>query len=223
MSTRFYDEALVKKLKYWTSSTNVKIYNPSETRRLFEVIADETDDKPISLPIICIRRPGGFQISNTNRQPLSYQAKTIMKTEERVMQLNAIPIELRYQIDVYTRYYDEADEFVRNLIFNFINFPSLTVVLTYLGEDIEHNSSISLAGEVEDNSDVPERFIHGNFTRLTLNLVVSNAYLWDVRVKDTSSVEGVSVDVVDENWEELFADSEGGKGIIIREKDKTSN
>ena len=60
MSARFYDEALVKKLRYWTANTNVKIYNPSETRRLFEVIADETNDKPIKLPIICVRRPGGY-------------------------------------------------------------------------------------------------------------------------------------------------------------------
>lgn len=217
MSARFYDEALVKKLRYWTSNTNVKIYNPSETRRLFEVIADETNDKPIKLPIICVRRPGGYQIVNNNRQPLSYRSKTIGKTPEKVMNLNAIPIELRYQIDIYTRYYDEADEFVRNLVFNFINFPSLTVVLTYLGEDIEHNSSITLAQEVEDNSDVPERFIQGNFTRLSLGVVISNAYLWDVRVSDTVSIDGF--DIVVEDREE--DDGGGGKGIIIREKDKT--
>lgn len=64
MSTRFYDEALTKKLSYWTKSTNVKIYNPSETKRLFEVIADESNDNPIQLPIICIRRSSGFQIKN---------------------------------------------------------------------------------------------------------------------------------------------------------------
>ena len=85
MSARFYDEALIKKLRYWTTNTNVKIYNPSETRRLFEVIADETNDRPIALPIICVRRPGGYQIVNNNRQPLSYRAKTIGKTNEQAV------------------------------------------------------------------------------------------------------------------------------------------
>jgi len=47
MSARFYDYALIKKLQYWTANTNVKIYNPADTRKLFEVIADETNDKPV--------------------------------------------------------------------------------------------------------------------------------------------------------------------------------
>ena len=222
MAARFYDEALVEKLKYWTASTNVRIYNPQETRRLFEVIADETNDKPIKLPIICIRRPGGYSIVNQNRQPLSYSAKTLGMTEEKTIQLNAIPIELRYQIDVYTRYYDEADEFVRNLVFNFINFPSLKVVIPYLGEDIEHNSSITLAQEVEDNSDVPERFIQGNFTRLSLSAIVSNAYLFDLRVKDTTKFEGFEI-IIDPEYEYAAnSDGSGAKGIVIHEKDKTN-
>jgi hypothetical protein len=106
-------------------------------------------------------------------------------------------------------------------VFNFINFPSLTVVIPYLGEDLEHNSSLTLAQEVEDNSDVPERFIQGNFTRLSLSVVVSNAYLWDVRTKDTSSIGGVTIDIQDELDVEYDGNGDGGKGIIIREKDKT--
>ena len=31
--------------------------------------------------------------------------------------LNAVPITLKYQIDIYTRYQEEADEYVRNFIF----------------------------------------------------------------------------------------------------------
>lgn len=67
MSTRFYDEALIKKLQYWTQNVNVKIYSPTDTKKLFEVIADKTDDEPIKLPIICVRRNGGFRVKNINR------------------------------------------------------------------------------------------------------------------------------------------------------------
>lgn len=216
MAVRFYDEALVKKLKYWTSNTQVKIYSPAETRKLFEVIADETNDSPIKLPIICIRRQGGYTVKETGRKPLAYSGKVIGKTEQKVCQLNAIPIELKYQIDVYTRYYDEADEFVRNLVFNIINFPSITACFDYLGEEVQHKSTIELSQEIEDNSDIPERFVAGNFTRLSLQLTVPNAYLWDVRVKDTSSIEGISVQVEDPFVEDGQLD---GKGIIIREKE----
>lgn len=217
MSTRFYDEALIKKLTYWTKSTNAKIYSPSDTKKLFEVVADESDDGPIKLPIICVRRNGGFQVKNTNRQPLSYSAQTIEKSNTKTMKLNAIPIELRYQLDIYTRYFDEADEFARNLIFNIINFPSLTVVLRYLDQDIEHKSTIQMTSDVEDNSDIPERFVQGNFTRLTINLTIPDAYIWDVRLCDTSSVVGGNVGFLDDNQ---TTDDDGqldGKGVIIRE------
>lgn len=220
MAVRFYDEALVKKLKYWTSNTQVKIYSPAETRKLFEVIADETNDSPIKLPIICVRRQGGYTVKETGRKPLAYSGKEIGKTEQKVCQLNAIPIELKYQIDVYTRYYDEADEFVRNLVFNIINFPSVTACFNYLGEEVQHNSTIELSQEIEDNSDIPERFVAGNFTRLSLQVTMPNAYLWDVRVKDTSSVEGYEVEAEDPIQEEVEEHEQlDGKGIIIREKE----
>jgi len=51
-----YDEALLKKLKFWTEGLEVGIYGPDDTNTLFSVIADETEDKPLKLPIICLRR-----------------------------------------------------------------------------------------------------------------------------------------------------------------------
>ena len=105
--------------------------------------------------------------------------------------LNAIPISLSYQIDIYTRYQKEADEFVRNLIFNIINFPVVTVKIPYNSADIEHDSQIILDGSITDNSDVPERIVPGQFTRYTLNISLPDAYLWDVRVRDNVHVEDV--------------------------------
>ena len=217
MATRLYDEAFVKKLQGWTQDTNLKIYSPTDTQRLFEVIADAKEDKPIELPIICLRRPFGYRIKNTNRQPLAYSAKVIEKSNEKVKTLNAIPIELTYQIDIYTRYYAEADEFVRNLVFNLINYPTLTVVVPYLGENLLHDSTLELAEEVEDTSDIPERFVLGNFTRLSLGVTIPNAYLWDIRVKGTTSIGGVSISV-DNGQGDVEEDEElGRKGIVIRD------
>ena len=52
---------------------------------------------------------------------------------------------------------------------------------------------------------------------MSLGVVISNAYLWDVRVSDTVSIDGFDI-VVEERDDD---DNDGGKGIIIREKDKT--
>jgi len=48
-----------------------------------------------------------------------------------------------------------------------------------------HKSMISLNNEVQDNSAIPERLIHGQFTRYTMSLKVDDAYLFDVRIRDT--------------------------------------
>ena len=85
------------------------------------------------------------------------------------------------------------DEFVRNLVFNFINFPVLTVKLPYNSADVESDAIILLQGEVQDNSDVPERVVPGQFTRYTLSIKVEGAYLYDVRVRDNVHVHEVYI------------------------------
>ena len=191
MAVYLYDEALINKIKGWTQNTNVHVYGPNETARLFETVTDETNDEPVKLPLISISRPEGFVITNVNKQPLSFDGLTTEASYEKSIMLNAIPISLAYQIDVYTRYQKEADEYVRNLIFNIINFPVLTIKIPYNKADIEHDSQLCLEGSVSDNSDVPERIVPGQFTRYTLNITIPDAYLWDVRVRDNVHVEDI--------------------------------
>jgi chorismate synthase len=51
-----------------------------------------------------------------------------------------------------------------------------------------HISNIRLTTEVEDNSDIPERLISGQFTRLTIGIDIDDAYLFDVRIRDNLSI-----------------------------------
>ena len=103
MSVVSYDENLIEKLKSWTANTQINIYGPDESSRLFEVIADNTKDKPIALPIIALSRPNGFTVKNTNKQPLTYDGYRLDSNEDTSLVLNAIPILLEYQLDIYTR------------------------------------------------------------------------------------------------------------------------
>ena len=102
MSVVSYDENLIEKLKSWTANTQINIYGPDESSRLFEVIADNTKDKPIALPIIALSRPNGFTVKNTNKQPLTYDGYRLDSNEDTSLVLNAIPILLEYQLDIYT-------------------------------------------------------------------------------------------------------------------------
>ena len=100
-----------------------------------------------------------------------------------------MPISINYQIDIYTRYFAEADEYVRNFIFNIINYPTLNVSIPYNGIDYIHTSNIRMSGTVSDNSDISERLIEGQFTRFTISLVVDDAYLWSVPMRSNLKVE----------------------------------
>ena len=197
ISVYIYDEALVSKLKSWTENTQIQVYGPNETSRMFQTIADKTEDKPIQLPIICLSRRGGYSLSNPNKRVMSYDGITKDANDKVARQINAIPISIPYQIDVYARYLKEADSFMRDIVFNIINHPTFKVVIPYQGINLEHNANMILSSDIEDNSDIPERLVTGQFYRMSLTFVVDDAYLWDVRDRGvvTMSGDGLYIEV----------------------------
>lgn len=209
MSTYLYDEALVRKFKSWTHNSQIEIFGPNETSRVFETIADKTGDKPIKLPLIYIERDRGFNIINdgTTRRPLSYDGKDINVGSRQSEILNAIPISISYQVNVYTRFAKEADVLIRNLIFNVINYPALEVVVPKVGiynketeeyDEFKHTARIELGNtEIQDNSNEKERFIEGNYIKLSFLILINDAYLWDLREHRNAEIEILMEDITD--------------------------
>lgn len=184
MAVTLYDNALLQKLHKWTAGTEMQLTGVNDTRKLFERTLDQNNDKPIQLPLIALSRNGGYVILNKNKRPISFSGNTLIKGPKASATLNAIPIGIAYQLDIYCRNIEEADEYARNLVFNIINYPKLTIEIPYEDCGLIHDANIRLVSDVEDNSDIPERLISGQFSRFTLGLEIDDAYLWDVRVKD---------------------------------------
>lgn len=206
MSAYIYDQALVEKFKFWTNKTEIQIYGPEQTRRMFEVMADKQEDKKIKLPIICLRRVNGYSISNINKRVLTYDGLTLDADEQKSVTLNAIPILINYQVDVYTKYYKDADAISRDIVFNVINHPTMEVVVPYNGVDYTHYCNLRIAETVEDNSDIPEHLFQGQFTRFTMNLNIDDAYLWDARVRSNVSIDvnGVGIEIVSNDTDRII-------------------
>lgn len=185
MSVALYDEAFVKKLKKWTAGSNISITSPNDSKRFLEMEADKNNDETIKLPLIQLSRPLGYTLLSTTKKALTFSGKQLgTNGDEKIITLNAIPISVPYQIDIYTRYFDEADELARNIVFNLINYPRLTINIPYRDIQLVHDSNLRMSGEIEDTSGIPERLIPGQFSRMTIKLQVSDAYLFDVRLKD---------------------------------------
>ena len=189
MGTAIYDKAIMDKLKRWTEGTNVTVVSPEDTRTLFEVTADRKNDKPIQLPMICLRRATTYTLDGkAGKSPLTFDAVTTEATIARSTKINAIPIRLSYQIDIYTRFYEEADEYMRNLVFNLYNYPAFEVQLPYEGKGYTHTASMVVNPTISNNSSTQERLAVGQFTKLSVGFDVKDAYLFDVRTKDNYSI-----------------------------------
>ena len=197
MAIRYYDSAMVDKIKAWVKDPNMTVLSPSDSTRFFQMRADQIDDKPLRLPMIVLSRDSDIEIISTTKKALSYDAGHITndkndhnRSTPRVSKvLNAIPIKLTYQLDIYTKYFAEADEYVRNFVFNFINYPRISIEIPYNDAKVLHNSTVLVESTVSDSSDIPERLIAGQFTRMTIRLSIDDAYLFSVPFMDNWMVE----------------------------------
>lgn len=201
MGVRFYDEAITAKISNWIKDPNMCILKPDESTRLFEIKAHENADKPLTLPLIAISRDKTIEIIEAAKQTKTYdgygKALNITSTDPSAgnnvkpatFKLNAIPIRIGYQIDIYTKGMEEADEYLRNFIFNFINYPKLVINLPYNGLNLPQESNITLDSAVNDNSDIKEHLFADEFVRFTIKLSIEDAYLFSIPSKEPYTID----------------------------------
>lgn len=184
MAIRYYDDALTTKLERWLKkpiqNKGLKILKPEESTRFFEMSLDMIKDNTLALPLISISRDKEIEILNTNKQSKTFCGFFVNAEEKSFHQLNVIPIRIGYQIDIYTQKVAEADEYIRNFVFNFINYPQLEIILPYDSLNIHHVANIQLQSSISDNSDIKEHLFADEFVRFTLRLSVDDAYLFSL-------------------------------------------
>ena len=188
MGAYLYDEALLLKLRNWTSATNVMVYLQDDALDILAKQADNANDAPIKLPFICLRRDNGYRVITTGKRPLTHTGMRKEASSEKVEIINAIPIEISYSIDVYCRNFKEADNYMRNIIFNIVNYPKVTIDIPYNNLHMLHDSNIRITSEVLNTSPEANRTEIGQISRLTISIDIDDAYLWDIRVKDIVSI-----------------------------------
>ena len=216
MAIRYYDEALTEKIKAWVKDPNMHILSPNQSTRLFQLMADEKYDEPITLPLIAISRDPTYEILTTTKRALTYDGPHVEADRKMSQLLNGIPIRIGYQLDIYTKYFAEADEYTRNFIFNLINYPNVRIEIPYNQSRVVHNSTIVLNSSVTDNSDIPERLVPGQFTRMSIRFNIDDAYLFSVPFMDNWYIEDYGV-AVDESDFRLH-DSEGNEYFYTSEE-----
>lgn len=192
MAIRYYDEALANKINSWlpkSKNRKIQVLKPDEVKRLFVVEADERNDKPIQLPLIAISRETQIDVMHPTKRAMSFDGMMLKSDGKHTLQLDAIPISLTYQVDIYTRHFDEGDELLRELIFKIINNPQLTVTLPYNNQNLIQVCAMKMQGRVEDTSSISERLFSGQFTRWTMRIDIDGAYLYSIPYVDNVKVD----------------------------------
>ena len=198
MSATYYDDAIVIKLKKWIpENSSLRVLKPDETKRLFSLMAEDKKDKPMTFPFIALSRNSGIGLPSPIKQTRSFDGykKQITSDLDKTAQLNAIPIGLQYQLDIYTKTVEEGDEYLRLFLFKLINNPDITIEIPYNNLNEQHISHIRLLDQADDTSDIGERLYSGQFTRWTLQLELQDAFLYDLPYRRNWRLNGLDLEI----------------------------
>lgn len=199
MAIRYYDDAITYKIKKWIpSASNLRVLKPDDTKRLFELHADDHKDEPLSLPIVALSRSDDLELLLNIKNSRSYDGLKIAQNELQSVQWNVIPIKVLYQLDIYTKTQDDGEEYLRNFLFKLINNPTIVIDIPYNNTFLKHIANIRVLETVSNNSNIPERLFPGQFTRWTIQFELQDAFLFSIPYRKNWKIDGVSVSVLSE-------------------------
>jgi hypothetical protein len=209
MAVSYYDDAVTEKIKGWIAdSSSLRVLSPDESNRLIQVQAEDSNDKPLKLPLIAISRNKDIEIESTIKQNKSFDGYILKKdsttTDTTTVHLNVIPIKTTYQLDIYTKKQIEADEYVRQYLFKLINNPQIIIEIPYNNYIVRHTANLRVLNTVSDTSDISTHIFPGQFYKWTIQLELQDGFLFSIPQKQNWRFIGFELDAVDKITDPVF-------------------
>ena len=200
MAIGYYDDAVTQKIKGWLAdSSQLRVLAPDESNRLIQLKAEDSNDKPLTLPLIAISRNKDLEIESTIKQNKSFDGLVIKRDESTAttVHLNVIPIKTTYQLDIYTKKRIEGDEYVRQYLFKLINNPQIIIEIPYNNYIVKHTANLRVLNTVSDTSDIPNHLFAGQFYKWTIQLELQDGFLFSIPQKKNWRFVGYELTVAD--------------------------
>lgn len=210
MAVRYYDDIITAKLQNWIpEAANLRVLKPEETKRFFELTAEDNADQKFMLPLIAVTRDPDIELLHNMKTLKSFDGlrldryivdsdgNQVPQDPEQSLLFNVIPIRLEYKIDIYTKKAEEGDEYLRNFLFKLINNPTVRIEIPYNGSYIQHIANLRVHSTVSDTSAISERIFSGQFTRWTIGLEVQDAFLFNIPYKTNWKLHAADLELVD--------------------------
>ena len=216
MSAYLYDEAIVNNLRDIIGDSRISIMPVDNAMQVIPRMNDDT----FSLPLVTLTRTSWRIHSQDVNHAAKYEGATSRiyngepyKHQTQIQKFQFVPMEISYALDVWTRTRAENDEFIRELFWYFMTSPTLQIKVPY-ELDFDHNFTLFVEEEIEDNSDISRHSEQGEYFRQTIRLYTDDAKLWksssrepttvDINFKITqSTIAAASHDITNANTETL--------------------
>lgn len=200
MAINYYDEAITAKIKGWLpDSSKLRVLSPDETTRLIQLEAEDSNDAPLTLPLLAVSRSKDIEIESTIKQNKSFDGITLIKDKltDTTVHLNVIPITTTYQIDIYTKKRIEADEYIRQYLFKLINNPQIIIEIPFNNYTVKHTANLRVLSTVSDTSDISTHVFPGQFYKWTIQLELQDGFLFSIPQKHGWKIVGIEVTAAD--------------------------
>lgn len=207
MAINYYDDAIIAKLKNWIpDASRLRVFGPDESKRLFEVKAEESSDAPVKLPIITLSRSNDLEITNAIKQSKSFDGLVVESNAQASVHMNVIPVQTVYQLDIYTKTRNEADEYIRQFLFKLINNPQIIVEIPYNNFIVKHTANLRVMNTVSDTSAIPNKIFPGQFYRWTIQMELHDGFIFSVPYKNNWKFTAIELATCEKISDPLDAD-----------------
>ena len=200
MAISYYDDAVTQKIKGWLAdNSKLRVLAPDESNRLIQLHAEDSNDAPLTLPLIAISRNKDLEIESTIKQNKSFDGLIIDKDVENAttVHFNVIPIKTTYQLDIYTKNRIDGDEYVRQYLFKLINNPQIIIEIPYNNFLVRHTANLRVLNTVSDTSDIPSHIFTGQFYKWTIQLELQDGFLFSIPQKKNWRFIGYDLHISD--------------------------
>ena len=175
MSVELYDSALLTKIQGVYENT---VLSPPE--RAFQACAElKKNNGKVRLPLLSL-----YRFRYTLSLPMLStrgirRGRNISYTEDKseIILQKTIPLDIEYQLDVWTDNTKTVDNIVRELLFWFLENPDITVTNP---NGMDFQFSLIFDHDVENNSDVMSFEQLGRLYRMTVPMRLDNAVLFSM-------------------------------------------
>ena len=170
-----YDNAIVDKFRSLFKDSRITVQPPENAIRYVAQLSN--DD--VKFPLISLNRTSwSLRSGDISWAQSRTGVANRLIPDNTISVMRAIPIQMEYQLDVYTVDRLTNDEIYRELIFYFIKNPTLEVEIPYT-VDNKHVFNLDINPDITDNSDTVEHVNKGVLYRYTSTWVVKDAYLFE--------------------------------------------